>query len=156
MAEKLPYMPFYGDDFFLDEEVQLLPDETQILYLRLLWHQWKVGSVPAEDSRLAQLLKSCSSCGPESIACVKRFFDREIDGGTRLQNSRCEDLRKRHRVKRRTDAQHAARAARVRWGGTREKPAASPHRRKTTAGAVVESQAESRAEDRVGFCRWEK
>jgi len=36
MADKLAFMPFYGDDFYGDEGVQMLSGEEQAMYLRLL------------------------------------------------------------------------------------------------------------------------
>ena len=43
---KLPWFPFYGRDFYLDEKVRLLSLRQEAMYLRLLWHQWEEGSIP--------------------------------------------------------------------------------------------------------------
>ena len=56
MGDKLPWMPFYGTDFYNDEAVRLLTLEEEALYIRLLWWQWREGSLPgdwADCQRLA-------------------------------------------------------------------------------------------------------
>lgn len=46
MPPKLPWLPFYGRDFYLDEKVRLLSLRQEAIYLRLLWLQWEEGSIP--------------------------------------------------------------------------------------------------------------
>ena len=47
---KLPWFPFYGRDFYLDEKVRLLSLRQEAIYLRLLWLQWEEGSIPKVES----------------------------------------------------------------------------------------------------------
>ena len=49
MAPKLPWFPFYGRDFYLDEKVKILSLRQEAIYLRLLWYQWEEGSIPDID-----------------------------------------------------------------------------------------------------------
>lgn len=42
-------MPFYGRDFFFDEQVKLFSLRQYGLYLYLLWHQWEHGTVPCYE-----------------------------------------------------------------------------------------------------------
>lgn len=73
-------MPFFGDDFFEDEEVAMLTPEEQMLYLRLLWRQWKHGSM-VDDSEVAALLIGF----PGDSDAVERLFESffESSGGRR-------------------------------------------------------------------------
>lgn len=43
---KLPWLPFYGRDFFNDEQVKLLTLRQIGIYMVMLWHQWEHGSIP--------------------------------------------------------------------------------------------------------------
>ena len=49
---KLPWMPFYGHDFFTDDAVKPLRMHQAGFYIYLLWHQWEHGSIPDFDECL--------------------------------------------------------------------------------------------------------
>ena len=80
MADKLPWFPFYGADFFGDETVLEMSNEEVGVYLRLLWHQWTNGSIPADRNRLAKL------CGSRQLDLILSKFQTADDSGERLVN----------------------------------------------------------------------
>ena len=43
---KLPWMPFYGRDFFMADDVKPLRMHQAGFYIYLLWHQWEHGAIP--------------------------------------------------------------------------------------------------------------
>jgi hypothetical protein len=55
-ASKPPYLPFYGRDFYDDDRVAQMSYHEQGIYLRLLWHQWVNGSLPASPDDLARIV----------------------------------------------------------------------------------------------------
>ena len=55
-GDKDPAMLLYGDDFYADEAVKLMSLEQEAIYLRLLWHSWREGSIPGDLADLAALV----------------------------------------------------------------------------------------------------
>lgn len=49
------WMPFHGDRFFDDIDVVAMPDAARLLYIVLLWRQWKAERLPAEPDVLAKI-----------------------------------------------------------------------------------------------------
>ena len=49
---KLPWMPFYGRDFFMADDVKPLRMHQAGFYIYLLWHQWEHGAIPDFDECL--------------------------------------------------------------------------------------------------------
>ena len=90
MADKLPFMPFYGSDFYEDEAVCLMNAEEERVYLRLLWRQWREGSLPAESDELQALLRGLPGLSPRVLACIPRCDD------GRRRNPRLEEHRRKH------------------------------------------------------------
>ena len=43
---KVPYMPFFGNDFFGSSRVKLMSSEEKVAYLTLLWFQWVDDGLP--------------------------------------------------------------------------------------------------------------
>lgn len=87
MTDKLPWMPFYGSDFYHDEAVRLMSLEEEAVYLRLLWWQWREGSLPADQEHLAKVAGAAVSAH-----VVARFpVTRDSDG--RRRNPRLELVR---------------------------------------------------------------
>lgn len=84
---KLPFMPFYGGDFYQDESVALMSYEEQGIYQRLLWHQWREGSVPGGVAELASLLHT--EVPERVLACFPLKRDRR-------QNPKLEAVRAHH------------------------------------------------------------
>lgn len=54
---KDPAMLFFGRDFYEDETVKLMSLEQEAVYLRLLWHAWREGSIPAAVDELAAIVR---------------------------------------------------------------------------------------------------
>ena len=50
-------MPWYGREFYGDENVLVMTLEQEAAYLRLLWNCWQEGSIPAEIAKLAAICK---------------------------------------------------------------------------------------------------
>jgi uncharacterized protein YdaU (DUF1376 family) len=59
MKDAAPWMPFFGRDFYADENVMLMTLEQEGAYMRLLWHCWQEGSLPNEQKRLAAIADRC-------------------------------------------------------------------------------------------------
>lgn len=51
-------MPWYGREFYSDENVLVLTLEQEAAYLRLLWLCWQEGSIPSEPAKLAAICKN--------------------------------------------------------------------------------------------------
>lgn len=56
MANPLPWMPFYGHDFYAAIEVRVMDEVQQYGYFRLLWLQWCEGYIPDNIGALTQIL----------------------------------------------------------------------------------------------------
>lgn len=92
MPEKLPYMPFYGFDYETDERVKELSDAEHGIFLRLLWHQWKEGSVSALPDRAA------THIGSTDVTTVQRILATFFSASTqtdRLINPTLHVIRRR-------------------------------------------------------------
>jgi uncharacterized protein YdaU (DUF1376 family) len=60
MANKYPYLPFYGDDFYSDSKVENMNLEQEAIYVRMLWAAWKqdiAGSLPSDEKVLVKILR---------------------------------------------------------------------------------------------------
>lgn len=90
MGDKLPFMPFYGSDFYEDEAVALMSSEEEAAYLRLLWWQWREGSLPPEAEDLRALLRGKPGLSPRVLACLPRCDD------GRRRNPKLESVRQKH------------------------------------------------------------
>ena len=57
--KKLPHMPWYGDDYERDEQVEELSPLADLAYRRLLWAQWKRRGkgLPSDPEELAGLIR---------------------------------------------------------------------------------------------------
>lgn len=88
MANKLPWMPFYGTAFFDDEAVLQLDEKTALRLLRLLWFQWCEGSIPTDPDALCRLLHIPQH---SDLIFVLDFF--ESNGNGRRVNPRLEEIR---------------------------------------------------------------
>jgi len=126
VGDKLPWMPFYGTDFYNDEAVRLLTLEEEALYIRLLWWQWREGSLPGDWA-------DCQRLAGESLGdrLAKLFpVTRSADG--RRRNPRLEIVRQEqlaHQKKR----SRAGKIARQTQLGTRPIAGESPANRQANA-----------------------
>ena len=51
-------MPWYGREFYADENVLVMTLEQEGAYFRLLWNCWQEGSIPTDMAKLAALCKN--------------------------------------------------------------------------------------------------
>ncbi len=96
---KLPFMPFYGQDFYADEAVQLMDVCEQGAYIRLLWHQWREGSIPTDPNALAKIV-GCPITD-RVLACFG------VVRAERRHNPRVEEVRAKHEAFSATQSQRA-------------------------------------------------
>jgi uncharacterized protein YdaU (DUF1376 family) len=93
MKEKAPHMPWYGREFYADENVLVMSLEQEAAYLRLVWNCWQEGSIPKDLAKLAAICKNMPlrkferTIWPALIDC----FSETADG--RLVHQKVEDLR---------------------------------------------------------------
>ena len=88
MTDKLPWMPFFGSDFYHDEAVRLMSLEEEAVYMRLLWWQWREGSLPADPEHMAKL------AGASVSAQVMGRFPVTRDADGRRRNPRLDEIRR--------------------------------------------------------------
>lgn len=97
VADKLPWFPFYGRDFFEDEHVQLMSNAQIGMYLRLLQFQWIEGSIPSSiASSSAMGLRHASydeAQAKTEFATVMAMCFTEHSPG-RIYNQRLDDVRR--------------------------------------------------------------
>ena len=89
MTKKLPFMPFFGVDFYESERVRLMTYAEHGIYLSLLWHQWREGSLPQFQGDLERLLRREDEPIPEAVL---ECFPVGEDG--RRRNAKLEEIRK--------------------------------------------------------------
>jgi uncharacterized protein YdaU (DUF1376 family) len=91
---KEPYLPFYGRDFYDDENVMVMDLAQQGAYLKLLWKCWSEGSIPADPEKLAAMTGTARKAFEASIwPKLERCFHALISHPDRLTNGRIERLR---------------------------------------------------------------
>jgi len=113
-VEKSPAMPVYVKDILTDERFMLLSLAGQGLYFRLLSHEWLEGSIPASRRAVAQLISQTIS--EKLWQDVLPFFVAiETRAGTRLQNTKLEQVRAEMIEYRKQKADAGAKGAAKRW-----------------------------------------
>lgn len=119
--EVLEWFPFYGEIFFRDEKVQQMSNEQVGMYMKLLQHQWKEGSIPALNWRSLGSLglrddeRAIEACSAVVLECFKED-QRQIG---RLFNPRLEKIRREQHAKiaqRKANASKAGRSSAVQRG----------------------------------------
>jgi hypothetical protein len=95
MPPKLPFMPFYGVDFYDDEKVRLMDLEEEAVYMRLLWMQWREGSLPQQPAELARLAR-VEGITARVMACFPPAHGRRKN--PRLERIRVEQSQTRERL----------------------------------------------------------
>ena len=133
MDEKLPWMPFYGVLFYEDEAVNLMSLEEEAMYMRLLWRQWREGSLPPTGEAQAVLGR-----GPVS-ARVSAQFPLDFDG--RCRNPKMELVRRKHVevMEKRVEAGRKGRAKQLQGntsGERRAAPRRNPGERRAQPGQL--------------------
>jgi uncharacterized protein YdaU (DUF1376 family) len=96
MADKLPFMPFYINDWETDSRVRQMGPTARSFYLTLLIHQWREGYIPADDAQLWNLLLMPPDPSDEAriLEQVKECFQ-PLSAG-RLANHQLDIIRKKH------------------------------------------------------------
>lgn len=105
MASKLPFMPFFGRDFYDDDRVARMNFAEHGMYLRLLWHQWVNDSLPGDSTDLARML-GVSEIAPVLLECFP------ITASGRRINPRLRAERRRIEVEREAKIQGGKRGRR--------------------------------------------
>ncbi len=88
----LPYMPFFTDEFLLEEPTVLMSNEHTGFFCRLLAHSWRKGSIPSDVAMIAQMVG-------QPLPVVRRLWDTGVgacwmrNGEGRLVNARQEEIR---------------------------------------------------------------
>lgn len=90
-GEKLPYLPLYVDEFDASPYVQRLTYEGQGIYLALIRHQWRDGSIPAAEGAVRDLLSLASDQYPALVHMLEKQFP--ICGHGRRTNRKLASLR---------------------------------------------------------------
>ena len=122
--EKRPYMPFYGREFYQDENVMLMTLEQEGAFKRLLWNCWQEGSIPSDLAKLAAICKNT----PLKIfekriwPALKVCFTPTEDG--RLINNKIERVRQESQKYRDGQSERGRLGAEKRWN--RHRRAAPP------------------------------
>lgn len=106
------WFPFEARRWLASESVSALTLEQEGAFIRLLAHQWENGSIPADEAKLASLLKSCH---PKKFAAIwqdlRSLFQPLPEDPTRLRN----EFLARKREAYETKSCAAAAAVRKRW-----------------------------------------
>lgn len=88
----LPYFKWYPKDCDVDEDVRAMDDRELGFYIRCLNHSWVNGSLPADVSEIARIMKSPRSYVAKIWPRVSRCFAPSEDPA-RLVNKRQEEER---------------------------------------------------------------
>lgn len=116
--EKAPALPWYGREFYADENVLVMTLEQEGAYFRMLWNCWQEGSIPTDTAKLAALCKNTP---------VKKF-ERDIwpalsalfsHGGGRLVHRKVEELRNAKEARRVACSKGGKLGNEMRWGKDR-------------------------------------
>lgn len=107
--DRLPYFPFYPQDFLGDGKVRLMSPAEVGIYIRLLCHEWLEGPLPDDLTRLARIAGATHAEIEEAWPAVRECFTEDEEG--RLVQTRLEEEREKVLAKR----EQARRAARARW-----------------------------------------
>lgn len=110
MPTRLPWMPFYGADFFGSERVRLMSHAERGLLLALLWQQWCEGSLPPVSPDICRLVSAGRI--PERVL---ELFPVDDDG--RRRNVRLEHIRAEQETYRQLQSEAGKRGAHKRWHG---------------------------------------
>lgn len=111
-GEKLPYLPLYVDEFDASPYVQRLTYEGQGIYLALIRHQWRDGSIPGTEDAVRDLL----GLAPDEYPRLSYMLDKQFPlRGKRRINVKLASLRRRAAAK----CKQARKSALVGWQSRR-------------------------------------
>ena len=109
-------MPWYGREFYADENVLVMTLEQEGAYLRLLWNCWQEGSIPTDTAKLAALCKNSPQKKFERDIwpMLRDLFVARDDG--RLVHHKVESLRAAKEQRRTERSAAGRRGNQKRWG----------------------------------------
>ena len=113
MANNLPFMPLFVDDFDNDPDVQYMTMEQEGLYLRLLRVQWREGDLPADPKRLRILCRHHAECFDRNWDAISCLFGEVAPN--RIANPRLAIERARAIDGAAARSERASKAAKARW-----------------------------------------
>ncbi len=130
MANNLPYMPLFVDDFDNDPDVQYMTMEQEGLYGRLLRVQWREGDLPADPKRLRILCRHHAECFDRNWDAISYLFGEVAPN--RIANPRLAIERARAIEGATARSERASNAAKARWPDKKdEAPKPEPKSRAT-------------------------
>ena len=112
-------MPWYGREFYADENVLVMTLEQEGAYLRLLWNCWQEGSIPTDTAKLAALCKNSpqKKFERDTWPALRDLFVARDDG--RLLHHKVELLRDAKEARRVACSKGGRLGNEVRWGNDR-------------------------------------
>lgn len=110
MGRTLPYVRWFGGDYLASSRVRMMSLQEQGAYMRLLWHQFEEGAIPADPSLRARILGVSPAEEAAVWPALAPCFEPTADG---LQNSRMAE----ERAWSIGSAEASTRASKARWGG---------------------------------------
>jgi uncharacterized protein YdaU (DUF1376 family) len=122
MAKVDTWMPVYIGDYLAD--TGHLTTEEHGAYLLLMFHYWRKGPLPADESRLGSIAGITGDAWSNAWAMLKQFFVAGEDG--RLHHKRIDHELKEAGEKRQKSTERAEKAARARWENAPSNAQASP------------------------------
>jgi uncharacterized protein YdaU (DUF1376 family) len=134
------WFPFYAADWLADEDVDLMPLETQGAYVRLMCHQWREGSIPADTASIARLLRVHHKTFSVIWSKLETKFPLSETGQRRL-NTRLKNVQDQQALKSRRQANNAAK----RWESQETDHAMAMPRQ--CDGNAIQNQSQSQNTD---------
>ena len=117
MKEPSPAFSFYPADFLADEQVSAMTFAERGLYITLLCHAWREGSIPSELSEIARLVREPVHSLKRLWAHVAPCFRARSDG--RLIQPRLEETRQKQIAHREKQAENGKQGGRPRLLGNK-------------------------------------
>ena len=116
--ERAPHMPWYGREFYADENVLVMTLKQEGAYFRLLWNCWQEGSIPTDTAKLAALCKNTpvKNFERDIWPALSGLFS-QVDG--RLVHRKVELLRNAKEQRRTAWSEAGRRGNEKRWGKDR-------------------------------------
>lgn len=111
---RMPWLPWYPSDFA--GATRDWPLVARGIYRELLDAQWDLGSIPADQARLQEMVRATTGEWRRAWPYVQPKFELSDDG--RLRNEHLEDLRKRQIGLHERRSAGAAMTNKKRWGET--------------------------------------
>lgn len=141
MPDRLPWFPFYVDDFLNDEAVRIADLATRGAYICLLGYQWREGSIPADPRACARLVGAMWEDEKERAAVVAAMVFFVPAGEGRLANQRLNTI-----AEEQDETRKARSGAGLRSGAARRSNKTRTKREQNTNYSESESESEAETE----------